>query len=79
MVNGVIIAYKNIYTTNTIQRIMINAIWVWESFFRAILFLISSTKIISHPPQAKHFIQNLTTNGILNNHFAAISSYITSK
>ena len=29
-------AYRNMYTTKTIQRIMIKAIWVWDSFLRAI-------------------------------------------
>jgi hypothetical protein len=29
-------AYRRMYTTKTIQRIMIKAIWVWDSFLRAI-------------------------------------------
>gem|GEM_PF-6072367 len=30
-------AYRRMYTTNAIQRSMIKAICVWESFLRAIL------------------------------------------
>jgi hypothetical protein len=56
MVNGVITAYKRMYTTNTIQRIMINAICVWESFLLAIFLeidLCDITKIRSPPSHAK--------------------------
>lgn len=44
MVRPFISAYKRMYATNTIQRIMINAICVCESFFLAIYSLVNTRK-----------------------------------
>jgi|LFRM01.1.fsa_nt_gb hypothetical protein len=48
-------AYKRMYTTKTIQRMMIKAIWVWESFLRAIFVV----NVLMHKDKKKAQISHL--------------------